>query len=72
MNHNPTNSEENDHHIHELKQKINIFLELEKEFTIKIDKLQESNKQLEEKIHSKSLNSKELEQEKLIQKEMIN
>jgi len=31
MNHNQTNSEENDYHIRELKQKINIFLELEQE-----------------------------------------
>ena len=72
MNHDQNISDENDHHIRELQQKINILLELEKEFTIKIDKLQESNIQLKEKIHSKSRNSKELEQEKLIQKEMKN
>jgi len=35
MNHNPTNSEENDHHTREIKQKINISLELEKEFPIR-------------------------------------
>ncbi len=35
MNHNPTNSEENVHHTRELKQKINIFLEFEKEFPIR-------------------------------------
>ena len=35
MNPNPTNSEENDHHTRELKQKIDIFLELEKEFPIR-------------------------------------
>jgi len=36
MNPNPTNSEENVHHARELKQKINISLELEKEFTNKV------------------------------------
>jgi len=36
MNHYPTNSEENDHRIHKLKQKIYIFLELEREFTNKV------------------------------------
>jgi len=37
MNPNPTNSEENVHHARELKQKINISLEFEKEFTNKVD-----------------------------------
>ena len=35
MNPNPTNSEENVHHARELKQKINISLEFEKEFPIR-------------------------------------
>jgi len=56
---------ENDHHIRELKQKINILLELDKDFNDKVDKLQESNTQLKEKLHSKSHNSKEREQEKI-------
>jgi len=56
---------ENDHHIRELKQKINILLELDKDFSDKVDKLQECNKQLKEKLHSKSHNSKEREQEKI-------
>ena len=58
-------TEENDHHIRELKQKINILLELDKDFNDKVDKLQECNKQLKEKLHSKSHNSKEREQEKI-------
>jgi len=58
-------TEENDHHIRELKQKIYILLELDKNFSDKVDKLQESNKQLKEKLHSKSHNSKEREQEKI-------
>ena len=64
MNHDQTISEENDHHIRELQQKINILFDLEKELTNNVGKLQESNKQLKEKIRSKSRNSKELEQEK--------
>lgn len=58
-------TEENDHHIRELKQKNYILLELEKNFNDKVDKLQESNKQLKEKLHSKYHNSKELRQEKI-------
>jgi len=34
MNHDQTISEENDHHIRELQQKINILFELEKEILI--------------------------------------
>ena len=72
MTHEQTISDEIDHHIRELKQKINILLELEKEMTNNVDTLQESNKQLKQKLHSQSRNSKELEQEKLILKEMKN
>lgn len=39
MNHDQPISEENDHHIHELKQKINILVELEKDLTNKVGKL---------------------------------
>jgi len=68
MNHDQT-AEENDHYIRELKQKINILLELEKELGNKVGKLHESNKRLKEKLDSRSSHSKELEQEKLILKE---
>ena len=46
-------TEENDHHIRELKQKINILSELGNHSTDKVNKLQESNKNLK-KNYNKS------------------
>ena len=63
-------TEENDHHIRELKQKINILLQLENHSTDKVNKLQESNKNLKEKLQQKSLSLKETVQEKIFLDEM--
>ncbi len=72
MNPEKTLSSEDDFHIRELEQKIKILLSLENELTQKEKKLQDHNKQLEEKIEEESHHSKEVAQENLIAKEMNN
>ena len=63
-------TEENNHHIRELKQKINILSELENHSIDKVNNLEESNKNLKEKLQQKSLSLKETVQEKIFLDEM--
>lgn len=70
MYHKQSSTDDKEHHLRELEQKLILLFELEKDFAIKMHELEISNEQLKNEIRLKSMDYKELEQEKFIQTEM--